>query len=148
LYRFDDKKNREDVIPLRWPKACLSCGVDVPPEAESRHGIIGLFYVDKKTTRKDKRHTQVLVKLPGFFYMCTDCSSLIDTIAANPPKKLDKLIKTLQDSPWMEFIEVEKSGHVRLPDGTFKEKLQNANPEARFKSKQSPMDLLKGEISK
>ena len=142
MYRFDDKKNREDVIPLRWPKACLSCGTDVPLSIDSRHGIIGLFYVDKKTTRKDKRHTQVLVKLPGFFYMCTDCSNLIDTTSS---KKHEKLVKTLQESPWMEFIEVEKSGHIRLPDGLFKEKLQTVNPEAKFKSKPNPMMLLKQE---
>lgn len=143
MYKFSNKKNREDVIALRWPKACLSCGIDVPPEIEAQHGIIGLFYVDKKTTRKDKRHTQVLVKLPGFFYMCGECSTLIDNVAAVPPKKLEKLIRALQESPWMEFIEVEKSGHVKLPEGAFKEKLQKVNPEAKFKSKQSPMDVLK-----
>jgi hypothetical protein len=48
----------------------------------------------------------------------------------------------------MEFLEVEKSGHVKLPDGLFKEKLQKANPKAKFKSKQSPMHLLKGGVPK
>jgi hypothetical protein len=143
LYKFADKKNREDVIALRWPKACLSCGVDMPETADSRHGIIGLFYVDKKTTRGDRRHTQVLVKLPGFFYMCKECSSVIDAAVDKPPQNLEKLVEILQESPWMEFIEVEKSGHVRLPDGLFKEKLQETNPDAWFKTKDSPMSRLK-----
>jgi len=142
LYRFDDKKNREDVIALRWPRACLSCGTDVPATIDSRHGIIGLFYVDKKTTRKDKRHTQVLVKLPGFFYMCHECTSLINNADESLQKKHSKLLKTLQESPWMEFIEIEKLGHIKLPDGDFKDKLQKLNPEAKFKSKQNPMDFL------
>ena len=105
------------MIALRWPTACLSCGVDVHQALDPRHGIIGLFHVDKKVTRGDRRHTQVLVKLPGFFFMCDECTSVISTAAKNPPKNHEKLVETLQESPWMEFIEVEKSGHVRLPDG-------------------------------
>ena len=143
LYKFSDKKNREDVIALRWPKACLSCGTDVPEAVDPRHAIIGLFHVDKKTTRGDRRHTQVLVKLPGFFYMCESCSTVIDTAAKDPPRKLEKLVKTLKESPWMEFIEVEKTGHVRLPDGLFKQKLHEANPDAWLKTKRSPMTKLK-----
>ena len=142
MYKFSDKKNREDVIALRWPKACLSCGTDVAEAVDPRYAIIGLFHVDKKTTRGDRRHTQVLVKLPGFFYMCEGCSTVIDTAAKNPPRKLEKLVETLQESPWIEFIEVEKTGHVRLPDGLFKQKLQQANPDARFKTKRSPMTKL------
>lgn len=143
MYKFADKKNREDVIALRWPKACLSCGVDVPQASDSRHGIIGLFHIDTKTTRSDRRHTQVLVKLPGFFYMCEECTTVIDAAVDRPPKNLGKLVEALHDSPWMEFIEVEKSGHVKLPDGQFKRKLQDANPDARFKNKESPMTRLK-----
>ncbi len=143
MYKFADKKNREDVIALRWPKACMSCGVDVPQTSDSRHGIIGLFHVDKKTTRGDKRHTQVLLKLPGFFYMCEECSAVIDAAVDHPPKNLEKLVETLQESPWMEFIEVEKTGHVKLPDGLFKKKLQDENPEAMLKAKDNPMTKLK-----
>ena len=143
LYKFADKKNREDVIALRWPKACLSCGIDVPPTTDSRHGIIGLFHVVKKTTRGDRRHTQVLVKLPGLFFMCDDCTSVIDAAAKDPPKNLEKLTETLHESPWMEFIEVEKSGHVKVPDGLYKEKLQRVNPDAWLKTKEDPMTKLK-----
>ncbi len=147
MYKFADKKNREDVIALRWPKACLSCGTDMPQTVDPRHAIVGMFHVDKKTTRSDKRHTQVLVKLPGFFYMCEECALVIDTAVDNPPKNLEKLAETLQESPWMEFIELEKSGHVKLPDGPFKEKLQDANPNALFKTKESPMTRLKRGLS-
>jgi len=143
LYKFADKKNREDIVALRWPEACLSCGVDITATADPRHGIIGLFHVDKKTTRADRRHTQVLLKLPGYFYMCQECSAVIDRAAERPPKKIEKLVETLQESPWMEFIEVEKTGHVRVPDGLFKKKLQVANPDAWFKSKNSPLSRLK-----
>ncbi len=143
MYRFADKKNREDVIALRWPKACLSCGVDMPMNADPRHAIVGLFHVDKKASRADKRHTQVLVKLPGFFYICDECTLVIDSAVDNPPKNPEKLAETLQESPWMEFIELEKSGHVKLPDGLFKEKLQDANPDAWFKTKENPMNKLK-----
>lgn len=142
MYKFAEKKNREDVIALRWPRACLSCGVDMPQQADPRHAIVGKFHVDKKTTRGDKRHTQVLVKLPGFFYMCEECATVIDTALKQPPKNLKKLVETLQESPWMEFIEIEKSGHVRLPDGQFKTKLQDANPEAWFKAKEDPIARL------
>lgn len=143
MYKFGEKKNREDVIALRWPKACLSCGTNMLETAHPRHAIIGEFYVDRKTTRNDRRHTQVLVKLPGLFYMCEDCTSVINAAVNKPPKNLEKLVVTLQESPWMEFIEVEKSGHVKLPDGVFKEKLQNANPDALLKTKKNPMSRLK-----
>ena len=119
----------------------------MPKTADPRHAIVGMFHVDKKTSRSDKRHTQVLVKLPGFFYMCEDCAMVIDSAVDNPPKNLEKLAETLQESPWMEFIEIEKSGHVKLPDGQFKEKLQAANPDALLKTKVSPMTNLKHRIS-
>ncbi|MFW9843917.1 MAG: hypothetical protein ACFFEV_05025 [Candidatus Thorarchaeota archaeon] len=142
MYKFSNKKNREDVIALRWPKACLSCGVDIPSTCNAQHAIVGLFHVDKRTTRDDKRHTQVLLKLPGFFYMCEDCIMVIDIAAKNPPKSHEKLVESLQESPWMEFIELEKSGIVKLPDGRFKDKLQRANPDAVLKTKKSPMTKL------
>lgn len=148
MYKFGDKKNREDVIALRWPKACLSCGIDTSASVDSRHAIVGLFHVDKKTSRGDKRHTQVLLKLPGFFYMCDECTNVLDTASDISSKKTKKLVETLHDSPWMEFIELEKSGQIILPDGLFKEKLQSANPTARFKSKENPMAVLKREIAK
>ncbi len=116
--------------------------------ADPRHAIVGKFHVDKKTSRDDKRHTQVLVKLPGFFYMCEECTLVIDSAVDNPPKNLEKLAETLQESPWMEFIELEKSGHIKLPDGLFKEKLQDANPDALFKKKENPLSKLKHGISK
>ncbi len=143
MYKFSDKKNREDVVALRWPKACLSCGADVPETAHPRHAIIGKFHVDRKTTRKDRRHTQVLVKLPGFFYVCEECTLEIESAVKDPPKNLTKLVETLHESPWMEFIEVEKSGHIKLPDGMFKEKLQKLNPDAWFKKKENPKTILK-----
>ena len=143
MYKFSDKKNREDIVALRWPKACLSCGADVPESNHHRHGIIGLFHVDKKTTRGDRRHTQVLVKLPGLFHMCEDCTAVIDTALKAPSKNLEKLVETLHESPWMEFIEVEKSGHVKLPDGRFKQKLQHLNPDAWLKTKADPMSKMK-----
>ncbi len=111
--------------------------------ADPRHAIIGKFHVDKKTNRGDRRHTQVLVKLPGFFYVCEECTLDIESAIKDPPKNLEKLVETLHDCPWMEFIEVEKSGHVKLPDGLFKEKLQNLNPNAWFKKKENPMTTLK-----
>ena len=148
MYKFSDKKNREDVIALRWPKACLSCGIDMPSSSDPQHAIVGLFHVDKRTTRDDKRHTQVLLKLPGFFYMCDDCTMVIDSAVNDPPKNHEKLVETLRESPWMEFIELEKSGIVKLPDGLFKEKLQSANPDAWLKTKKSPMVKLKVLLSK
>ena len=75
--------------------------------------------------------------------MCRECTAVINTAAKNPPKKLEKLVKTLEESPWMGFVEAEKTGHVRLPDGLFKQKLQDANPEAWLKTKQNPMTKLK-----
>ena len=148
LYKFGDKKNREDVIALRWPKACLSCGIDTPESVDPIHAIVGLFHVDKKTSRGDKRHTQVLLKLPGYFYMCGECTIVIDTAVKNPPKNHEKMVETLHESPWMEFIALEKSGQVKLPDGLFKEKLQSANPDAWFKTKKNPMVKLKQLMSK
>lgn len=148
MYKFSNKKNREDVIALRWPKACLSCGVDMPSTSDPQHAIVGLFHVDKKTTRDDKRHTQVLLKLPGFFFMCEACTMIIDTAVKYPPKNHEKLVETLYERPWMEFIELEKSGFVKLPDGLFKEKLQSANPDACLKTKKNPMVKLRQLVSK
>ncbi len=120
----------------------------MPKTADPRHAIVGMFHVDKKTSRIDKRHTQVLVKLPGFFYMCKECSQVIDSAVDNPPKNHEKLSETLKESPWMEFIELEKSGSVKLHDGLFNEKLQSANPDAWLKSKKNPMVKLKQLLSK
>jgi hypothetical protein len=80
--------------------------------------------------------------------MCEECTLVIDSAVDTPPKNLEKLAETLQESPWMEFIEVEKSGHVKLPYGLFKEKLQDANPDAWFKAKENPMTILKHGIPK
>ena len=146
MYKFSNMKNREDIVALRWPKACLSCGTDMPENINPQHAIVGKFHVDKKTTRNDKRHTQVLLKLPGFFYMCEDCSLIVDSASKNPPKGFEKLIENLQENPWMEFIELEKTGHVKIPDGLFKEKLQTANPDAWFKRKKSPFEKLGKEV--
>jgi hypothetical protein len=146
LYKFSDKKNREDVIALRWPKACLSCGAEMPEDTHPRHAIVGTFYVDKKTHRGDRRHTQVLVKLPGFFYMCMPCEEVINSAFKTLPKNMEKLVETLQESPWMEFIEVEKNGVVKLPKGRFKERLREVNPDAWLKSKTCPMTELKRQM--
>ena len=115
----------------------------MPENTDPRHGIIGLFHVDKKAARGEKRHTQVLVKLPGFFYICEECSAIIDAAANRPGKNVKNLVKILHESPWMEFFEVEKTGHVKLPNGLFKEKLQELNPEAWLKTKEHPMSKLK-----
>lgn len=142
MYKFSDKRNREDVIALRWPKACLSCGADMPEDSHPQHGIVGKFHVDRTPSPGDKRHTQVLLKLPGFFYMCERCKLVIDSASENPPRRIETLIENLEENPWMEFIELEVSGHVKIPDGLFKEKLQAENPDASFKAKRSPMDEL------
>ncbi len=142
LYKFSNKRNREDVVALRWPKACLSCGTDMPEDSLPQHGIVGKFHVDRKPSPGDKRHTQVLLKLPGFFYMCEDCILIIDSAVETSPKKLETLIENLQENPWMEFIELEITGHVKIPDGLFKEKLQATNPDAWLKTKRSPIDEL------
>lgn len=141
-------KNREDVIALRWPRACLSCGVDVPANAYPRNAIVGLFHVDKKQSRGDRRETQVLLKLPGFFYICHSCSDEITSALEMPPKGLEKLVENLDGSPWVEFIELEKSGHVKIPDGSFKEKLQCENPDAWLKPKDCPMSILREGIAR
>ena len=145
MYTFQDKKNREDVVALRWPKACLSCGIDMPMDAHPQHGIVGLFHVDKKTTRGDKRHTQVLVKMPGFFYLCKKCTGAVEEFLNSPIEKKhghDKIAQRILDSPWMEFIELEKTGAVRIPEGVFRRRLQTQNPDAEFRSKECPMRKL------
>lgn len=142
VYKFSNMKNREDVVALRWPKACLSCGTDVPDHMHPQHAIIGTFHVDKNTRPGDKRHTQVLLKLPGFFYICEACSLRIDLMTDNPPNGLEKVVENLKDQPWMEFIELEKSGHIKMPAGVFRDKLQKANPAALLKTKKSPMAVL------
>jgi len=78
--------------------------------------------------------------------MCEDCTSMIDASVESPPKNLEKLVETLHESPWMEFIEVEKSGHVKLPDGPFKQKLQRLNPDAWLRTKSDPMNKLKNAL--
>ncbi|MHA2064996.1 MAG: hypothetical protein ACXABY_11535 [Candidatus Thorarchaeota archaeon] len=119
----------------------------MPNDSHPQHGIVGKFHVDTKTSRDDKRHTQVLLKLPGFFYVCEDCTLVIDSAVENPPRNLEELVENLKENPWMEFIQLEKSGEVKIPEGQFKEKLRAANPDARFKTKKSPMAELKYEVS-
>lgn len=137
MQKFATKKNREDIISLRWPVACLACGDEMPSQLDSRYAIVGMFHVVKQT--------QVLVKLPGFFYFCEKCDREVDVAAQKTEKiseRYKKLIKNLQEAPWNEFFELEKTGTVKLPDGLFKEKLQEANPEAKFKAKDCPMKEL------
>lgn len=142
MHKFATKKNREDIISLRWPQACLSCGDDVPSHSDSRYAIVGMFHVVKQT--------QVLIKLPGFFYFCEKCDNEIALAANNiegNSQRYRKLIETLQDAPWNEFIELEKTGIVKIPDGKFKQKLQEVNPEAKFKAKDCPMKELNRGVS-
>ncbi|MFX0108064.1 MAG: hypothetical protein ACFE7R_07260 [Candidatus Hodarchaeota archaeon] len=148
MYKFKKMKNREDVIALRWPKACLSCGIGMPAGALPRHGIVGMFHVDKKTSPGDKRQTQVLLKLPGFFYMCKDCTQEIHSAAARASKELRELIQSLHQNPWTEFIELETRGQVKIPEGVFREKLQEANPDALLKTKPNPMTELNTRLEK
>lgn len=139
MHKFATKKNREDVIALRWPKACLFCGNDIPDDKDSTYAIVGMFHVEKQT--------QILVKLPGFFYRCEECTIEITSYIDNPRKKQrssDKLAKNLLECPWTVFIELGKNGDVRIPDGVFKKKLQLKNPDAQFKSKKCPMSKLRG----
>ncbi|MFX1369492.1 MAG: hypothetical protein ACFFAY_12910 [Promethearchaeota archaeon] len=144
MYKFDTKAKREDVIALRWPKACLSCGSDMPEDSHPRYAIVGLFYVEKK-------HTQVLVKLPGHFYTCNTCSREISSQIGEPsqkPSKLEQLALNLMDNPWNEFIELTKHGVVKIPDGSFKSKLQEANPDASFGTKTCPLSLLRQSLER
>ena len=144
MHRFATKKNREDIISLRWPKACLSCGSDLTSQEDSRYAIVGKFHVVKQI--------QVLIKLPGFFYICNKCDMEIELAVTNSEGKSErykKLIKNLQEAPWNEFIELEKSGIVRIPNGVFKKKLQESNPDAKFKAKDCPMkELYRGRSNK
>ncbi|MGY5874989.1 MAG: hypothetical protein RTU30_04520 [Candidatus Thorarchaeota archaeon] len=140
LYKFATKKNREDVIALRWPKACLSCGTDVSLHVPRRYAIVGLFH--------DYKKTQVLVKLPGFFYICDDCTTVIDSAIDMNHDSLEKVATNLKEHPWTEFIELGRDGHVKIPEGQFKEKLQNANPDAWIKPKQCPLDELRQKMVK
>jgi hypothetical protein len=129
------------VIALRWPKACFSCGIDMPDDADSKFAILGEFYVDKKKTKGDKRHTQVLLKVPGFFYRCDECTQRIERMVRDRSSTIEilNLLETLQESPWMVYIGLEKSGCIKVPEGPFKEKLQRANPDACIKKN----DVLK-----
>jgi hypothetical protein len=117
-------------------------------DAHPQHGIVGKFHIDKKPSPGDKRHTQVLLKLPGFFYLCEDCTLVIDSAAKNPPRNLEKLTENLKENPWMEFIDLEKTGELKIPEGKFKEKLEAANPGMKLKTKKSPMDELESEDAK
>ena len=143
MYKVARKKNREDVVALRWPKACLSCGIEIPSHIHPRYAIVGMFHTVKQT--------QVLVKMPGFFYMCNQCSTTVESALSEEyekPPAIEKLALRLQESPWNEFIKLEKEGAVRIPLGLFREKLQNANPEAVIRNRSCPMNELKQEISK
>lgn len=142
MYRFSTKKNREDVIALRWPKACMSCGIDMPPNTEPAYVIIGRFYEIKKT--------QVLVKLPCIIYMCDTCLMETDLAMSLSPEKLGKFeetAKNLQSAPYNEFIESVKDGSVKIADDIFRMKLQKANPDAILKSKKNPMIELRRILS-
>ncbi len=135
--------NREDVISLRWPKACLSCGIQVSDEIKPRYAIVGMFHVVKKT--------QVLVKLPGFFYMCEKCENEIDLAVAQSSVRstsFERITKMLKENPWTEFIELGKTGTVGIPEGLFRRKLQEENPDVVLKSKRCPMDELRQKIRK
>ncbi len=145
LYTFQDKKNREDIVALRWPKACLSCGTDISSDAHPMHGIVGLFHVDRKTTRGDRRHTQVLLKMPGLFHMCEICVGEVQTFLDSPSEKRRDHVEVatrLLESPWMEFFELEKTGVLRLPEGRFRDRLQELNPNAVLRSKDCPLQRL------
>ncbi|MHA1930179.1 MAG: hypothetical protein ACTSV2_16530 [Candidatus Thorarchaeota archaeon] len=143
MMKFSEKMNREDVVSLRWPKACLSCGIDVSDEIKPRYAIVGMFHVIKKT--------QVLAKLPGFFYMCEKCQNEIDVAVALSSEKsttYGELAKILNDNPWNEFIKLGKTGTVEIPEGLFRKKLQQENPDVVVKSKKCPMNELRQKIRK
>ncbi len=140
LYRFGTKMNREDVIALRWPKACLSCGVDMRSDDDAQYAILGIFH--------DTKDTQILLKLAGYFYMCSECSDSIDRALSISSKKIQEFATKLKKHPWNVFIVLEKDGFIKMPDGVYQEKLKEANPEAVIKSIDSPMKQLMDMLEK
>jgi hypothetical protein len=116
----------------------------MPEDSHPRYAIVGLFYVEK-------RDTQVLVKLPGYFYTCDTCSHEIASQIRAPsekPSKFEQLTLNLKDNPWNEFIELTKNGVVKIPEGQFKSKLQKMNPSAQFGTRACPMDYFRQSIER
>lgn len=132
MYRFGTKKNREDIIALRWPNACLSCGIEISDEISPQYAILGEFYEEKDT--------QVLIKMPGFFYICNDCILIISDAKMKDDSK--ELARKLEKHPWKEFLELERNGTLKLHEGEFKRKLQKLNPEGKFESIDNPLDSI------
>ncbi len=132
--------NREDVIALRWPHACLSCGQDVSPHIDSRYAILGMFH--------ETKDTQILLKLAGFFYICEECDEEITEALSHPSDKVVELARHLKEHPWNEFIHLEKDGTIRVPQGEFSKKLLKMNPEVDMKENRSPIEQMRKLIAK
>ncbi|MBD3408301.1 MAG: hypothetical protein GF411_19415 [Candidatus Lokiarchaeota archaeon] len=132
MYRFGTQENREDVIALRWPRACLLCGVKASDEDSPQYAILGEFYEEK--------NTQVLLKMPGFFFVCNGCTQTIQksTEMGNSQELAQKLMK----HPWKAILKLEKNGTVNLPNGVFKNKLLQLNPDGKFGSIDDPMKTI------
>ncbi|MFW9920654.1 MAG: hypothetical protein ACFFED_13705 [Candidatus Thorarchaeota archaeon] len=132
--------NREDVLAFRWPEACLSCGQMMLSDGKSRYAILGMFH--------EAKDTQILLKLAGFFYMCNRCEDEIEVAVDNPSRKISSLAMKLREHPWNEFIALEKDGSVRVPEGPFRNKLSEMNPEAIIKTHNCPMTKLRQLVTK
>ena len=122
--------SREDVIALR----CMFCGSEMLQKVDSRYAILGKFHTIK--------NVQVLLKLAGFFYVCDACNNQIEKGLNHYSKKITELANKLNEFPWNEYIELEKEGLIRIPEGKFKDLLMTLNPELRSKSKKDPFNLL------
>ncbi len=83
--------------------------------------------------------------------MCIECENEITSAvkkSGHSKTNFEKLAMSLQESPWNEFIELEKSGQVKIPAGQFKNKLQEINPDVILKTKRCPMNLLRQQVEK
>lgn len=140
MYRFGTKMNREDVIALRWPKACLSCGSDIASNVDARYAILGMFH--------DTKDTQILLKLAGFFYICDVCNAEFGQAQSHQSSRVRQLAASLIERPWTEFIILEKDGVIVIPQGIFYDKLKEMNPDLVAKHHVSPMNRLRSLIEK
>ncbi|MFX1484322.1 MAG: hypothetical protein ACFFCP_14165 [Promethearchaeota archaeon] len=153
MLKFTQYKSQFDLLILRWPKACMSCGsteVDnIQPKynsmTPSRVSSIGLKELGGKT--ETTINTIMKMKL----FLCKDCNNQINTFAKIRGKGFGKRegpAFRLKVNPYSKFVILDEYGEVHIADSPFFGIMMESNPKLKPKKIKHPFDVIREQMPK
>ncbi|MFW9848086.1 MAG: hypothetical protein ACFFF4_03035 [Candidatus Thorarchaeota archaeon] len=153
MLKFTQYKSQVDLLILKWPKACMSCGStevgNIQPKYKSmtpsRVRTTGIEGLGGKT--ETTINTIMKLKL----YLCTDCNNQINTFAKIRGKGFGKRegpAFSLKVNPYSKFVVLDGNGDVHIADSPFFDMMKEINPILKPKKIKHPFDVIREQIPK